>query len=145
MINLGPNIWGPYGWKFLHFVTFGYPENPSNEDKLNYKNFFHSLGNVIPCPSCAEHYKQHIELLPLTDKILSNKTLFINWFIDIHNMANKSLNKKTYSHEEGIKLILSNFKNDNNNFFKKHKLLFILISILFVFVVLKLKNKYLKE
>ena len=34
----GPNVWGPYGWKFIHYVTLGYPNNPSNEDKLKYLN-----------------------------------------------------------------------------------------------------------
>jgi hypothetical protein len=150
MINLGPNVWGPYGWKFLHFVTFGYPENPSNQDKLNYKNFFYSLGNVIPCPTCAQHYKQHLNMYPLTDNILSNKKNVINWLIDVHNEVNKSLNKRTYTYEEGINLILSNFNKREGfenvtNFFNKHQYLIIAVFILLIFVGLKLRNKYLKE
>ena len=34
------NFWGPSGWLFLHSVTFQYPDNPSDEDKYNYKVFF---------------------------------------------------------------------------------------------------------
>ena len=150
MINLGPNVWGPYGWKFLHFITIGYPENPSNQDKLNYKNFFHSLGNVIPCPTCAQHYKQHLNMYPLTDNILSNKKNVINWLIDVHNEVNKSLNKRTYTYDEGIDLILSNFNNGNCfiniiNFYNKYQYLIIVILFLLLIVGLKLKNKYLKE
>ena len=29
-----PDIWGPHGWKFLHYISFGYPENPT----INIKN-----------------------------------------------------------------------------------------------------------
>lgn len=150
MINLGPNVWGPYGWKFLHFITIGYPENPSNQDKLNYKNFFQSLGNVIPCPTCAQHYKQHMDLLPLTDSILSNKKNLINWLIDVHNEVNKTLNKRTYTYEEGIDLILSNFNNGNCliniiNFYNKYQYLIIPIFILLLIVGLKFRKKYLKE
>lgn len=150
MINLGPNVWGPYGWKFLHFITIGYPENPSNQDKLNYKNFFQSLGNVIPCPTCAQHYKQHLNMYPLTDNILSNKKNVINWLIDVHNEVNKTLNKRTYTYEEGIDLILSNFNNGNCliniiNFYNKYQYLIIPIFILLLIVGLKFRKKYLKE
>ena len=27
--------WGPGGWVFLHSITFNYPLDPENEDKLN--------------------------------------------------------------------------------------------------------------
>ena len=32
-MNMGPDIWGPHGWKFLHFVTLGYPEKPTENEK----------------------------------------------------------------------------------------------------------------
>ena len=35
-----PDIWGPYGWKFLHYLSFGYPTNPTIEQKNQYKTFF---------------------------------------------------------------------------------------------------------
>ena len=47
-----PNLWGPHGWKFIHYVTFGYPINPTNQDKENYKMFFLSLQNILPCSKC---------------------------------------------------------------------------------------------
>ena len=27
-MTLGPDVWGPHGWKFLHFVAVGYPDFP---------------------------------------------------------------------------------------------------------------------
>lgn len=75
----GPNVWGPHGWKFIHYVTLGYPNNPSNIDKQNYSNFFETLKNVIPCSICGSHFKEHMKAFPLTDNILSNRKKFIEW------------------------------------------------------------------
>ena len=35
-----PEIWGPNAWTFLHTITLNYPENPSEDDKQNHKDFF---------------------------------------------------------------------------------------------------------
>ena len=105
----GPDVWGPHGWKFIHFITLGYPMKPSNEIKKQYFDFFSCLSNVIPCKICEKHFKEHIKLYPLTDEILSNKLLFIKWGIDMHNLVNQSNNKKMFSFNEGYKHIL----NDN--------------------------------
>ena len=39
--SIKPNIWGPFGWKFMHYVSFGYPDKPTTQDKQNYKNFYY--------------------------------------------------------------------------------------------------------
>jgi hypothetical protein len=39
----GPDVWGPHGWKFIHYITLGYPTNPTQEDKTKYANFFNAL------------------------------------------------------------------------------------------------------
>jgi hypothetical protein len=83
------NIWGKHAWKFMHYVTMGYPENPTEEHKNNYKNFFISLKYVLPCSICAKHYEENLEKLPLTDQVLSNRNNLIKWGIDLHNMVNK--------------------------------------------------------
>ena len=62
-MNLGPNIWGPHLWKALHMITMGYPNEPSEEDKKNYKSFFENLYLVIPCSICATNYKKHLNVI----------------------------------------------------------------------------------
>jgi len=37
--SIKPNIWGPHGWKFMHYVSLGYPVNPTESEKQNYKNY----------------------------------------------------------------------------------------------------------
>ena len=44
----------------LHFIALAYPEKPSEEQKKNYKIFFDSLKNVLPCILCSNNYKKHL-------------------------------------------------------------------------------------
>ena len=104
----GPNVWGPHGWKFIHFITLGYPNNPSIEEKKTYKIFFETLKTVIPCSICANHYKEHLKIYPLDDNVLSNKKELIEWGINVHNAVNKSHGKKIYGYYDGLQEIIKN-------------------------------------
>ena len=105
-MNMGPDVWGPHGWKFLHFVSLGYPENPTESDKKKYKTFFTLIKNVLPCSLCANNYRIHLNEYPLTEKILSDKNRLISWCIKMHNLVNIENNSKVYSDDEALKLIL---------------------------------------
>ena len=48
-MQLGPNIWGPHLWKALHMISIGYPIEPNEEQKQNYRRFFETFYQVIPC------------------------------------------------------------------------------------------------
>ena len=104
----GPDVWGPHGWKFIHFITLGYPNNPTSKDKKNYKNFFKNMKNMIPCSICANHYGEHLKIYPLDNSVLSNKQNFINWGIQMHNAVNKMHGKKIYGYKDGLKEIIKN-------------------------------------
>ncbi len=108
----GPDLWGPPGWKFIHYVTMGYPNYPSDEVKKKYYNYFHALKYVIPCSICANHFAQNLEKLPLTDEVLSSRDNLMKWGIDMHNFVNKITNKKEYSYEEAIALMINGFEED---------------------------------
>jgi hypothetical protein len=88
-----PEVWGPHGWKFIHYVTLGYPENPTPAQKEKYKAFLVLLKDVLPCSLCANHYGENLQKLPLSDDIMSSKENLIKWGIDIHNIVNDSKNK----------------------------------------------------
>lgn len=105
--------WGPYGWKFMHMVALAYPNNPTDEEKKNYKIFFTILGNILPCQMCADHYKKNLIEFPLTDYILSTKDTLLKWTIDIHNIVNKSIGKKIIDYDDAIILIKNNFVDKN--------------------------------
>lgn len=143
MIN--PSIWGPNIWQTLHFISLGYPENPTEQQKNDYKQFFLLLKTVLPCTKCAIHYKYNLEQLPLTNEILNNKQLFIKWVIDLHNSVNLLNGKPIINYEIALELIKksSTCKHDLFNYTLFYLYLFICILIIIIIFYLY-KNKYLK-
>jgi hypothetical protein len=138
-----PDIWGPYGWKFIHFIALGYPTIPTSDIKNKYYNFFMSLPDVLPCSICGNHFKENLINHPLDDVVLSSRDNLINWTIDMHNEVNKSNNKKIYNYDEAKNLILNNYKENNqefkvstkNNKQNKYNYFFIILLILLVIYV----------
>jgi len=100
-----PEVWGPHGWKFIHYVTLGYPENPTQIQKDKYQAFFILLKDVLPCALCANHYKENLQHYPLNDQILSSRDKFIKWGIDIHNNVNKSKKKPILDYTTAYNMI----------------------------------------
>ena len=76
--NINPAIWGAPAWIFLRNVAKGYPDKPSPLDKQNYKSFFESLANTLPCSKCRTNYKRHIREIPI-NSYLSNKNSLYGW------------------------------------------------------------------
>lgn len=114
-MHLGPDIWGPHGWKFIHFVALGYPKNPNPKDKENYKTFFNILSTILPCSICNDHLKINLIKYPLTDEILSDRIKLLNWTIDLHNEVNKINNKKIINYNEGLNLLINNFQDSKDS------------------------------
>lgn len=86
-------IWGGPGWTFNHSVTFGYPLKPTDEDKIKYKNYFISLGDVLPCKYCRDSYQKFISTgdTALTDDVLENRESLTKWFYRVHEAVNNKL------------------------------------------------------
>lgn len=113
----GPDVWGPHGWKFIHYITLGYPSYPTDKEKETYYNFFTLLGDVIPCSVCANNYKEHLKKTPLDKYALKNTQSLMEWGILMHNHVNAINGKKIYSFDEGIKAII---KNDDSLIHEKN-------------------------
>lgn len=91
---VAPCLWGSAQWFILHLVSFNYPENPTPEDKQNMYAYLTSLGDILPCPECKEHYKENVlsnnsSLL----QSLNSRDEFSKWMYDFHNLVNKQTNK----------------------------------------------------
>ena len=86
-------IWGPPAWDFLHSVTFGYPLEPTNEQKKWYRDFFVKVGDILPCKYCRDSYKMFIKTgeSKLTDESMNNRKTFTKWFYLLHNRVNEKL------------------------------------------------------
>ena len=100
--NFNPNIWGPKAWFFIDSIVLSYPNNPTNEDKITYKNFLYQLKNVLPCESCRNHYSNNIKDIPLSSYYLNSRNNLIEWIIKIHNKVNIINNKKLLNKSEFI-------------------------------------------
>jgi len=132
--SIKPAIWGPHGWKFLHYVSLGYPNSPSYEDKSNYKQFYHSLQHVLPCEKCAMNYKQNLVKLPI-DNHLESRDSLVKWVFDIHNLVNDELGKENVSYEEALAL----YKNESINSKSLDycfKLSVLIIILYFLYIIL---------
>lgn len=136
--SIKPKIWGPHGWKFLHYVSLGYPDNPTEEDKRNYKDFFTSLRYVLPCEKCAQNYKHNLAKYPIDNHLHNRDTLF-KWAIDVHNEVNEELDKPTLQYDEAIELYSKEESKVLDYCFK-----FLVLIAILVFLFFILKNKSLK-
>jgi len=97
--------WGPSMWITLHSITFGYPENPTEQHKKNYKNYFESLTHVLPCSYCRESYAKIIKCIKIDDYLNSRQCLTF-WLYNVHNCVNEKLKvnpKNIPSYESVVK------------------------------------------
>ena len=148
-MSTGPDTWGPHGWKFIHFIALGYPNNPTPEDKEKYKQFFKLFGDMIPCSLCGSHYKKNFNNININN-YLNSKNDLIQWTILMHNEVNKSNGKKTYSFQEGINMIIDGQqpikcnekfensildKSDTNNLSNSNLINLFLIIIIIVLIL----------
>ena len=145
---MNQNIWGSHLWFSLHTITFSYPLKPTINEQNEFKNFFLSLQNVIPCSVCKRNYKRHLLEKPINNHLKSRKDL-VYWLIDIHNMVNAEIGKKILSYDTVIKKYenvyqknllelencYSNNSNNNNGLNIQYIFLLLLIIIFILFII----------
>jgi len=134
--SINPKIWGSSGWIFIHYTALGYPDNPTDEDKKNYKSFFYNLGNTLPCLKCANNFKKNINELPIDNSLNSRNDLF-KWTVNIHNMVNNELGKNNLSFEEA----LNKYKNTRPSIYDFKNICMCITIILLVLIIIYLFNK----
>jgi len=143
---MNQNIWGPHLWFSLHTISFNYPIKPSEKDKEEYKIFFKSLQEVIPCSVCKKNYKRHLNEHPIEDYLNSRK-LLVYWVIDMHNMVNAEIGKKILSYDIVLKKYEDVYKKkillDDYEIVKKSNAIDypkIINGIFFIFLILLIIN-----
>ena len=96
-------------WKSIHHIALGYPDNPTELDRRNYSNYYMNFEHVLPCAECRNHYKRHIQKMPIEESLGSKKDIF-RWTVDLHNVVNKSLGKPLVSFDDAWLLYHSSNK-----------------------------------
>jgi hypothetical protein len=96
-------IWGEHMWESIHSITFGYPVNPTEQDKDNYKQYLIALKNVLPCKYCRDSYTNFVDgtdeydseyKLKISDdqyNNLLNRENLTKWGWRLHNRVNLKL------------------------------------------------------
>jgi Erv1 / Alr family len=101
-LSMPPEVWGPIFWATIHITALAYPETPNYSQKRAAKDFYKSLGELIPCPICRKHFIENIKQTPI-DPFLDNRTDLVNWTLKLHNKVNLDLGKATITREEFMK------------------------------------------
>jgi|TARA_B110000259_G_scaffold163323_1_gene188571 hypothetical protein len=135
------NIWGKHMWNTIHFVALGYPNNASNVDRDNYRNFYINIEKIIPCQECATHLKENLSDIPIDTYLNSREKLF-EWTVLLHNLVNKHLGIREWSYDEAYKYYTNKNFNLNSYIFCYNKLFIIIIVLLIIIIFFILCTKY---
>jgi hypothetical protein len=92
--------WGSFVWGTIHEVAMGYPENPTETDKDEYKQFYDLIMKVLPCPICKDEYTKIKDLYPIDP---TNRDTLFKWTVEIHNVVNEKLGGFTWTVDEARK------------------------------------------
>lgn len=98
-------VWGPAAWFFLHMVSFNYMPEKAKE----YKRFFTSLKDVLPCGACRENYSKLLKTMPMDDS-LNSRNDFAFWLFKVHNRVANDIYSKTKLNSDAP--IFTNSKSD---------------------------------
>lgn len=94
--------WGPALWRIFHVLAANYPQDNSpsvlNKYKASARQFFYALRDLLPCPTCREHYSK---LLTQSPPQLETSESMKQWVLDLHNAVNERLgDQKSWSMED---------------------------------------------
>lgn len=101
---MAPRIaqWGASGWRFLHAVSFAYPDEPTFEERQRMFAFLWSVGHVLPCRRCRAHYESYLQAHHLTSAsatALRDRTSLSRFVVDLHNDVNRRLQRSEFDYE----------------------------------------------
>lgn len=151
---MDPKVWGPHFWFVLHLVSFNYPDKPSTFQKEAYAAFYHSVKDILPCPTCRQHYQNYLSQYPIQPHI-DERLHLVKWVIQIHNFVNNKLGKPVYTDDEVFqiyanldpispfqKVNLQRIENEKkiNNFARHY--IFIALGIAIICYLVYVSNKY---
>ena len=103
---MDPAFWGRSTWKYLHTLTFAYPMNPTQEDKIKMYNYFTQLPEFIPCAECANSFRLYLQYIPVNE-YLDNTHSLVYWLYSIHFLVNQKLKKTNTNLDIIVKEYLS--------------------------------------
>ena len=104
-------VWGPMLWSYLHTMSFNYPVEPTQENKIHYREFILNLQNVLPCKYCRINLTKNLKTLPLTMADMKNRETFSRYVYNLHEVVNKMLKKTCKLTYEEVRDRYENFRS----------------------------------
>ena len=101
--GIHPLFSGAPMWFTMHTVAAGFPCGDSQEEqerKTQYRAFFVSLLQVLPCKSCRDNVKPLIRSIMEFDFEGACRRQVEDLIFDLHNQVNKKLGKKVLQEQE---------------------------------------------
>ena len=68
-----------------------YSETPTVAEQEAMRQFFGSVGAILPCPRCRDHF---IAALDADPPKVGSRAALVAWLVDIHNGVNRRLKKR---------------------------------------------------
>ena len=103
LLASGPSCWGPLQWMAMHQLLRGYPrENPTPVQRMALVNYMTALGELMPCPRCAQHWKA---LAPTVKDATDSRYTALKWSIDVHNAVNARLHKPVLTYGQAVEAL----------------------------------------
>ena len=81
-----PRIFGPAIWRALHILAEGYPIKATKGERRHCRRFLQSLGSLLPCSHCAEHFRRYLQTHDLHSGTKGRKEL-VSFLIGAHNQV----------------------------------------------------------
>ncbi len=107
--------WGPIVWRILHTMA---EKGGLQTDKLfqadegrTWPLFVKSIGQMIPCPYCRDHFAEYIAANPFTlPQETTGWNLYIrSWFYTFHESVNQRLGKPSFPFDQ-LRITYGNVK-----------------------------------
>lgn len=99
---MNPKVWGPPVWTALHLIALGYPSDPDGPTRDAYRAFFASVGPVLPCAMCGDHYADNLVALPIDSALASGGRALFDWTVALHNRVNVKTGKRELTPDEAL-------------------------------------------
>jgi len=138
-MNIDPKLWGPCAWDFFYFSALSFPKNPTEDDKIKYKHFFTTAGQILPCEKCRNNFIKHMNQIPLDNYLDSSYNLF-TWITKMQNKVRIKSGQTERSVDENFQYFTSKINTNSSHSSvlpKKEKILIGLICFAFLLFLLK--------
>lgn len=109
-INLKPSMWGNTAWMFLYTLAWGYPNNPTPEEKRSALQMFYSMRDMLPCEKCRFNFQAKLKGplgVQLQDAVSCSGKLF-RFVYDLESAVAHTNGKEIPSFEEVQRQVKTN-------------------------------------